>query len=130
MVTLTENATHLRCVLMQTISKRIPMYRQRSKVLLVNNEFVLDNSTCIFTEELADGPATENLSLESNESMISSGISETASSPSSSSCTKRARTDCTPELKNKRAFLFNKLVQLMPPSMVQPERNLSDFVVM
>ncbi|KAH8375385.1 hypothetical protein KR200_002878 [Drosophila serrata] len=79
-------------------------------------------------DEVAGIP--ENISLESNESLASSGISETASSPSSSSsCTKRARTECTPEVKNRRAFLFNKLVQLMPPTMVQPERNLSDFVV-
>lgn len=84
-----------------------------------------------FIEEVTDGIAPENLSLESNESLASSGISEAVSSPTSSStCTKRARTECTSELKNKRAFLFNKLVQLMPPSMVQPERNLSDFVVM
>ncbi|KAH8400886.1 hypothetical protein KR009_001632 [Drosophila setifemur] len=81
-------------------------------------------------DEMADGMAPENLSMESNESLVSSGISDAVSSPSSSTCTKRARTDGTSELKNKRAFLFNKLVQLMPPSMVQPERNLSDFVVM
>lgn len=76
----------------------------------------------------------ENISLESNESLATSatsGISEPASSPSgSSSCTKRARTDYCSEQQNRRAFLFNKLVQLMPASMVQPERNLSDFVVM
>lgn len=73
--------------------------------------------------------ATENISMESSESLATSGISETASSPSSSSCTKRARTDASCEQQNRRAFLFNKLVQLMPASMVQPERNLSDFVV-
>lgn len=76
----------------------------------------------------------ENISLESNESLATSatsGISEPASSPSgSSSCTKRARTEYCSEQQNRRAFLFNKLVQLMPASMVQPERNLSDFVVM
>ncbi|ALC41608.1 muskelin, partial [Drosophila busckii] len=67
--------------------------------------------------------------LESNESLTTSGISETASTPNDSSCTKRARTDAKGELQNHRAFLFNKLVQLMPSGMVQPERNLSDFVV-
>lgn len=72
----------------------------------------------------------ENISLESNESLATSGISEPASSPSSSSCTKRARTEYCSEQQNRRAFLFNKLVQLMPVNMVQPERNLSDFVVM
>ncbi|KAH8270798.1 hypothetical protein KR018_005078 [Drosophila ironensis] len=82
-------------------------------------------------EEVSHGIANENLSLESNESLASSGISEAVSSPTSSStCTKRARTECNTEVKNKRAFLFNKLVQLMPTSMVQPERNLSDFVVL
>ncbi|XP_034476504.1 muskelin isoform X2 [Drosophila innubila] len=74
-------------------------------------------------------PSAENVSMESSESLATSGISETASSPSSSSCTKRARTESTCEQLNRRAFLFNKLVQLMPVSMVQPERNLSDFVV-
>lgn len=73
--------------------------------------------------------AAENISLESNESLATSGISEPASSPSGSSCTKRARTEANCELKNRRAYLFNKLVQLMPASMVQPERNLSDFVI-
>ncbi|XP_064543793.1 muskelin [Drosophila montana] len=80
------------------------------------------------TENVGLG-AAENISLESNESLATSGISETASSPSGSSCTKRARTEATCELQNRRAYLFNKLVQLMPTSMVQPERNLSDFVV-
>ncbi|EDW09382.1 uncharacterized protein Dmoj_GI19068 [Drosophila mojavensis] len=73
--------------------------------------------------------AAENISLESNESLATSGISEPTSSPSGSSCTKRARTEANCELQNRRAYLFNKLVQLMPASMVQPERNLSDFVI-
>ncbi|XP_001361411.1 muskelin isoform X1 [Drosophila pseudoobscura] len=95
-----------------------------------NTEELDGNADVPVKADLSDGSATENISLESNESLATSGISETASSPSSSSCTKRARTECNPEFMNKRAFLFNKLVQLMPPSMVQPERNLSDFVVM
>ncbi|KAH8299381.1 hypothetical protein KR044_000853 [Drosophila immigrans] len=86
----------------------------------------------ILKAELSEviGLATaENISIESNESLTTSGISETVSSPSNSSCTKRARTESSCEKQNRRAFLFNKLVQLMPANMVQPERNLSDFVV-
>ncbi|XP_034135875.1 muskelin isoform X2 [Drosophila guanche] len=97
---------------------------------ICRNTEELDTDADLPMKELSDGSATENISLESNESLATSGISETASSPSSSSCTKRARTECNSDVMNKRAFLFNKLVQLMPPSMVQPERNLSDFVVM
>lgn len=33
------------------------------------------------------------------------------------------------EVKNQRCLLYNKLIELMPESMVQPKGNLSDFVV-
>lgn len=33
------------------------------------------------------------------------------------------------EVKNQRSLLYNKLIELMPESMVQPKGNLSDFVV-
>lgn len=41
---------------------------------------------------------------------------------------KRPRHDYIYEIKSRRAYLFNKIVQLMPSNMVQPEKNLSDFV--
>ena len=80
----------------------------------------------------------EDLSMESctssnatSASCSSSGISDSASySQYRKSGGKRSRHDFLHELKTRRAFLFNKLVQLMPSNMVQPERNLSDFVVM
>lgn len=33
------------------------------------------------------------------------------------------------EVKNQRCLLYNKLIELMPDTMVQPKSNLSDFVV-
>lgn len=33
------------------------------------------------------------------------------------------------EVKNQRCMLYNKLIELMPEHMVQPKRNLSDFVI-
>ncbi|XP_037947851.1 muskelin [Teleopsis dalmanni] len=42
---------------------------------------------------------------------------------------RRDRPDFCHEIRTRRAFLFNKIVQLMPANMVQPTRNLSDFVV-
>lgn len=77
--------------------------------------------------------ATEDLSMESCESSTtSSGISDAASSYTAyrKSGGKRSRTDFIYDLRSRRSFLFNKLVQLMPTNMVQPERNLSDFATM
>ncbi|XP_037825080.1 muskelin isoform X1 [Lucilia sericata] len=74
--------------------------------------------------------ATEDLSMESCESSTtSSGISDAASSYTAyrKSGGKRSRNDFIYDLRSRRSFLFNKLVQLMPSNMVQPERNLSDF---
>ncbi|XP_067630617.1 muskelin isoform X2 [Eurosta solidaginis] len=83
----------------------------------------------------------EDLSMESCDSTATassaSGNSDTVMSSSASShahnrrnTSKRGHNDYLQELRRRRAFLFNKIVKLMPSSMVQPERNLSDFVVM
>lgn len=34
------------------------------------------------------------------------------------------------EMKNQRCLLYNKLIELMPEHMVQPKKNLSDFVIL
>lgn len=77
----------------------------------------------------------EDSSMESSESSSvfhSSGISDLASSYTAyrKSGGKLTRNDFVYELRARRDFLFNKLVKLMPSNMVQPERNLSDFVIM
>lgn len=71
---------------------------------------------------------TEELPSESFEN--TSGSSDAASSYTAYRKLggKRSRRDFYNKLKSKRSFLFNKLVQLMPSYMVQPESNLSDFV--
>lgn len=68
--------------------------------------------------------------MESCESS-SSGISDAASSYSAyrKSGGKRSRHNFIYDLRSRRSFLFNKLVQLMPSNMVQPERNISDFAI-
>ncbi|XP_030373545.1 muskelin [Scaptodrosophila lebanonensis] len=133
-------------------AEQLHNFHKLASLLFKNHDCAMDQSPlatpalCADTEEKAESASgagdadipkdivavspAENLSIESNDSTATSGISEAASNTSASSSVKRARRDSSYEMKNRRAFLFNKLVQLMPPSMVQPERNLSDFVVM
>lgn len=83
---------------------------------------------------------TEDLSMESCDSSTTassvSGILDSALSSAGSTAhsrrnnSKRTHDSHEHELRRRRAFLFNKLVKLMPANMVQPERNLSDFVVL
>ncbi|KAM8713553.1 hypothetical protein ACLKA7_013817 [Drosophila subpalustris] len=139
---------HVSEVIDHTDAEQLDKFHKLASLLFKSHESCQDsamspksaNMMCVETEgyeasaedmakEVMDLAAAENVSMESNESLTTSGISETASSPSGSSCTKLARTESSCEQQNRRAFLFNKLVQLMPASMVQPERNLSDFVV-
>lgn len=42
---------------------------------------------------------------------------------------KLAKQDYLFEIRSRRAFLFNKLSQLMPTNIVQPKENLSDFIL-
>ncbi|EDW85574.2 uncharacterized protein Dwil_GK23081 [Drosophila willistoni] len=73
----------------------------------------------------------ENVSLESNESISTMGISDKLFRSETTSSVKQLHTECHShsDSKSKRACLFNKLVRFMPSSMVQPEGNLSDFIV-
>lgn len=82
----------------------------------------------LFVDSLSDH--TENYTTESCEN--TSGISDAGSSYSAYRKLggKRSRRDFINILRSRRSYLFNKLVQLMPSYMVQPERNLSDFVTM
>ncbi|XP_017485402.1 PREDICTED: muskelin isoform X1 [Rhagoletis zephyria] len=77
---------------------------------------------------------TDDLSMESCDSTATSSsmsaVSDLAVRHGRRSSSKRSHDGKLQELRRRRAFLFNKLVQLMPANMVQPERNLSDFVVM
>ncbi|XP_013106897.1 muskelin [Stomoxys calcitrans] len=89
-----------------------------------------DEDVCAKSDDITH--ATDDLSMESCESSATtSGISDAASSFSAyrKSGGKRSRQSYLYELRSRRSFLFNTLVQLMPSNMVQPERNLSDFVI-
>uniref|UniRef100_A0A1A9ZKV8 LisH domain-containing protein n=1 Tax=Glossina pallidipes TaxID=7398 RepID=A0A1A9ZKV8_GLOPL len=95
-----------------------------------------DEDACSKSEDNSDRTQPpEDSSMESSESSSvfhSSGISDLASSYTAyrKSGGKLTRNDFIYELRARRDFLFNKLVKLMPSNMVQPERNLSDFVIM
>ncbi|XP_073845147.1 muskelin 1 [Musca autumnalis] len=88
-----------------------------------------DDEVCAKSED--NTHTADDLSMESCSSSTTSGISDAASSYSAyrKSGGKRSRHSYIQELRARRSFLFNKLVQLMPSNMVQPERNLSDFVI-
>ncbi|XP_049309463.1 muskelin isoform X1 [Bactrocera dorsalis] len=77
--------------------------------------------------ESCDSSATASSVSGASDSAVSSAGSITHSRRNNS---KRTHDSREQELRRRRAFLFNKLVKLMPANMVQPERNLSDFVVM
>lgn len=77
--------------------------------------------------ESCDSNATVSSVSGVSDSAVSSAGSMTHSRRNNS---KRTHDSREQELRRRRAFLFNKLVKLMPANMVQPERNLSDFVVM
>lgn len=98
------------------------------KFIMLNFQII---DVCVKSDD--NTHATDDLSMESEScaSSTTSGISDAASSYSAyrKSGGKRSRYSYICELRSRRSFLFNKLVQLMPSNMVQPERNLSDFVI-
>ncbi|XP_053966512.1 muskelin isoform X1 [Anastrepha ludens] len=85
------------------------------------------NNTADLSIESCDSTATSSSVSASSDSAVSTSCSLSQSRRNSS---KRAYDDHLLELRRRRTFLFNKIVQLMPANMVQPVKNLSDFVVM
>ncbi|TMW44291.1 hypothetical protein DOY81_010628 [Sarcophaga bullata] len=96
----------------------------------------LDNSVFSSSDLISLSTNEEESMSDHTEELPSESCANTSgSSDAASSYTayrklggKLSRRDFYNKLRSKRSFLFNKLVKLMPSYMVQPERNLTDFV--
>nr|XP_029713847.1 muskelin isoform X1 [Aedes albopictus] len=75
----------------------------------------------------ADASSMSSLSSECSSSQTARAIPSTSSSYSSRT---RKASDQLFELKIRRCLLYNKLVDLLPESLCQPKKNISDFVLL